>query len=167
MEYEKAAQLRDRIKAIKSLAEKQQAISVTGSERDIFAFVKDQEDSVVFALFERGGKIIWAESMSIACGGETTGEIMASFLKQHYADGAPVPKEIVVRDMPEEKEALSEWLSENRGSKVEITCPQRGEKKNACRNGHIGTALKPYKRRGSWSTGAGSGVRAPCCGYAR
>ena len=56
MEYEKAAQLRDRIKAIKSLAEKQQAISVTGSERDIFAFVKDQEDSVVFALFERGGK---------------------------------------------------------------------------------------------------------------
>lgn len=49
MEYEKAAQLRDRIKAIKSLAEKQQAISVTGSERDIFAFVKDKEDSVVFA----------------------------------------------------------------------------------------------------------------------
>ena len=109
MEYEKAAQLRDRIKAIKSLAEKQQAISVTGSERDIFAFVKDQEDSVVFALFERGGKIIWAESMSIACGGETTGEIMASFLKQHYADGAPVPKEIVVRDMPEDKEVLSEY----------------------------------------------------------
>ena len=163
MEYEKAAQLRDRIKAIKSLAEKQQAISVTGSERDIFAFVKDQEDSVVFALFERGGKIIWAESMSIACGGETTGEIMASFLKQHYADGAPVPKEIVVRDMPEEKEALSEWLSENRGSKVEITCPQRGEKKKlaemAYRNGVEAIQKARELEHRSWERGEGAMLR--------
>ena len=163
MEYEKAAQLRDRIKAIKSLAEKQQAISVTGSERDIFAFVKDQEDSVVFALFERGGKIIWAESMSIACGGETTGEIMASFLKQHYADGAPVPKEIVVRDMPEDKEALSEWLSENRGSKVEITCPQRGEKKKlaemAYRNGVEAIQKARELEHRSWERGEGAMLR--------
>ncbi len=162
MEYEKAAQLRDRIKAIKSLAEKQQAISVTGSERDIFAFVKDQ-DSVVFALFERGGKIIWAESMSIACGGETTGEIMASFLKQHYADGAPVPKEIVVRDMPEEKEALSEWLSENRGCKVEITCPQRGEKKKlaemAYRNGVEAIQKARELEHRSWERGEGAMLR--------
>ena len=163
MEYEKAAQLRDRIKAIKSLAEKQQAISVTGSERDIFAFVKDKEDSVVFALFERGGKIIWAESMSIACGGETTGEIMASFLKQHYADGAPVPKEIVVRDMPEDKEALSEWLSENRGSKVEITCPQRGEKKKlaemAYRNGVEAIQKARELEHRSWERGEGAMLR--------
>ena len=101
--------------------------------------------------------------MSIACGGETTGEIMASFLKQHYADGAPVPKEIVVRDMPEHKEVLSEWLSENRGSKVEITCPQRGEKKKlaemAYRNGVEAIQKARELEHRSWERGEGAMLR--------
>ena len=163
MEYERAAQLRDRVRAIDSLAEKQQAINVSGSERDVFAFAKDEEDAVVFALFERGGKVIWAESMSIACGGETAGEVMASFLKQYYADGVPVPKEIVVRDLPDEAEALEKWLSESRGSRVEITCSQRGEKKKltdmAYRNGLEAIQKARELEHRSWERGEGAMLR--------
>lgn len=163
MEYERAAQLRDRIRAIDSLAEKQQAINVSGSERDVFAFVKDEEDAVVFALFERGGKVIWAESMSIACGGETAGEVTASFLKQYYADGVPVPREIVVRDLPEEAETLEKWLSESRGGRVEIICPQRGEKKKltdmAYRNGLEAIQKARELEHRSWERGEGAMLR--------
>lgn len=163
MEYERAAMLRDRIAAIRSLGEKQQAISLGQSERDIFAFVRDEDDAVVFALFERGGKVIGAESMSIVCGEESPQEITASFLKQYYADGVPVPKEVVTYHMPEEKEGLEEWLSESRGSRVKIICPQRGEKKKlaemAYKNGTEAIIKARELEHRSWERGEGAMLR--------
>ncbi len=163
MEYERAAILRDRIAAVKSLGEKQQAISLGHSERDIFAFVKDDEDAVVFALFERGGKVIGAESMSISCGDESPEEITASFLKQYYADGAPVPKEVVTYHMPEEHEALENWLSESRGNRVSIICPQRGEKRKlaemAYKNGTEAIIKARELQHRNWERGEGAMLR--------
>ena len=163
MEYERAALLRDRIAAVKSLGEKQQAISLGHSERDIFAFVKDGEDAVVFALFERGGKVIGAESMTISCGDESPGEITASFLKQYYADGAPVPKEVVTYHMPEEQEALEDWLSESRGNRVSIICPQRGEKRKltemAYKNGMEAITKARELQHRNWERGEGAMLR--------
>ncbi len=163
MEYERAAMLRDRIAAIKGLGEKQQAISLGHSERDIFAFVRDDEDAVVFALFERGGKVIGAESMSIACGEESPQEITASFLKQYYADGAPVPKEVVTYHEPEERAALEEWLSGSRGSRVSIICPQRGEKRKlaemAYKNGMEAIVKARELEHRSWERGEGAMLR--------
>jgi len=163
MEYERAALLRDRIAAVKSLGEKQQAISLGHSERDIFAFVKDDEDAVMFALFERGGKVIGAESMTISCGDESPGEITASFLKQYYADGAPVPKEVVTYHMPEEQEALEDWLSESRGNRVSIICPQRGEKRKlaemACKNGMEAITKARELQHRNWERGEGAMLR--------
>ncbi|MBQ7092033.1 MAG: excinuclease ABC subunit UvrC, partial [Clostridia bacterium] len=163
MEYERAAMLRDRIAAIKNLGEKQQAISLGHSERDIFAFVKDGEDTVMFALFERGGKVIGAESMSIACGDESPEEITASFLKQYYADGAPVPKEVVTYHMPEEQKALEDWLSDSRGNKVSIICPQRGEKRKltemAYKNGIEAIVKARELQHRSWERGEGAMLR--------
>lgn len=163
MEYERAAMLRDRIAAVKNLGEKQQAISLGHSERDIFAFVKDNEDAVMFALFERGGKVIGAESMSISCGDESPEEITASFLKQYYADGAPVPKEVVTYHMPEEQEALEDWLSESRGNKVSIICPQRGEKRKlaemAYKNGIEAIVKARELQHRNWERGEGAMLR--------
>lgn len=163
MEYERAAMLRDRIAAIKGLGEKQQAISLGHSERDIFAFVRDDEDAVVFALFERGGKVIGAESMSISCGEESPQEITASFLKQYYADGAPVPKEVVTYHEPEERAALEEWLSGSRGSRVSIICPQRGEKRKlaemAYKNGMEAIVKARELEHRSWERGEGAMLR--------
>lgn len=163
MEYERAALLRDRIVAVKSLGEKQQAISLSQSERDVFAFVRDGEDAVVFALFERGGKVIGTESMSISCGEESPEEITASFLKQYYADGAPVPREIVTYHMPEEQEALENWLSQGRGSRVSIICPQRGEKRKlaemAYKNGAEAITKARELEHRAWERGEGAILR--------
>lgn len=74
MEFERAAQLRDQIQAVRSLGEKQQAISTAGAMRDVFALARDDLDAVVFALFVRGGKIVGTERLRMACGpGERAG----------------------------------------------------------------------------------------------
>lgn len=129
MEYERAAQIRDRIAAVKSLGEKQQAISTAGAVRDVFALARDDRDAVVFALFVRGGKIVGTERLRMACEEESGPEVMANFLKQYYTEGVPVPPEIVVHELPEDAKAIEAWLTELRGHKAALLCPRRGEKR--------------------------------------
>ncbi|MCE5236086.1 MAG: excinuclease ABC subunit UvrC [Clostridiaceae bacterium] len=129
MEFERAAQLRDRIAAVRILGERQQAIAPSELERDVFAFVRDEGDAVVFALLVRKGKVVGTKRIGVACGDEPAGEIMRTFLQQYYMDAGYVPREIVVRDMPEDAAALTGWLRELRGKMTSIVCPQRGEKR--------------------------------------
>ncbi len=163
MEFEKAAQIRDRIRAIESLGEKQRAISTSNTERDVFAFVGGEAGALIFALFVRGGKVVGSSQMQMRCTDETSAEVMASFLKQYYSDVGAIPKEIVVHDMPDEAKAIEAWLCEQRGSKVELIYPQRGEKRAqadlAYKNGvdamHKGQELEQR----AWERGQGALVR--------
>ncbi|MBQ3131755.1 MAG: excinuclease ABC subunit C [Clostridia bacterium] len=101
--------------------------------------------------------------MSISCGDESPEEITASFLKQYYADGAPVPKEVVTYHMPEEQEALEDWLSESRGNRVSIICPQRGEKRKlaemAYKNGIEAIVKARELQHRNWERGEGAILR--------
>lgn len=128
LEFEKAAQYRDRIEAVKHLAEKQRAMGTGDADRDVFALVRDGEDAVIHALFVRGDDIIGSAHYRMATGGESAGEITGAFLQQFYAEDMEIPREIVVLDMPENHEALTAWLREKRGRAVTIIRPQRGER---------------------------------------
>ena len=164
MEFERAAQLRDRIRAIEGLAEKQQAIAATSLvERDVFAFVREGYDALVYALFVRSGRVVGTEHMSIVCTNEPESEIMASFLQQYYLDVGYIPSEIVVLDMPENAEAIARWLRTLRNKKVEILCPQRGEKRKqaelAYQNGlDVIRKAREIQHR-EWERGEGALVR--------
>ncbi|MEG1547578.1 MAG: excinuclease ABC subunit UvrC [Clostridia bacterium] len=163
MEFERAALLRDRITSIKQLGEKQQAIAASNMERDVFAFVRDDNDAVVFALFVRGGKVIGTRCMRMSCEGEAAPAIMNSFLKQYYADSGYVPKEIVVRDMPDDADVLGAWLCELRGRKVELIRPQRGERLKqtdmAYSNGLEAIVKARELEHRSWERGEGALMR--------
>ena len=126
--FERAAMLRDRIRAIETISEKQKAITTGEDERDIFAVARRELETVVFALFMRGGKVVGAEHYAIDAADDAPEEVMASFLMQFYHE-AYIPKEIIVRDAPEGQEALVSWLSEKRGGKVNLHVPVRGDKK--------------------------------------
>ncbi len=166
MDYELAAQIRDRIAAVKGLGEKQKAISTAGTVRDVFALARDGEEAVVFALFVRGGKIVGSERLRMACGQESGGEIMAEFLKQYYAEDVPIPPEVVVHELPEDWEAIQAWLTEKRGHKAAIICPQRGEKRKqadmAYENGQDVIQKARELERRSWERG--EGALAALCG---
>ena len=130
MDFEKAAKIRDKIQAIKSISERQKIVSSPDDEQDIVAFAKDGDISCAQIFFVREGKLIGREHFIIEDIEETTsGEILATFIKQFYSRGVYIPREILLQEEIEEIEVIEEWLSSQRGLKVYIRIPQKGEKR--------------------------------------
>ena len=164
MEFERAAQLRDRIQAINALGEKQHAIAAKGVEQDVFSLSAFEGETLVFAVFVRGGKVVGTENFRIENAqeeaGEAAGETMAAFLKQYYADASALPPEILLYEPAADAEAIELWLTERRGRRVHLTVPQRGEKRSltelAARNGLDLLQKEKKLRQRAWERGEGA-----------
>lgn len=131
LDFEKAADLRDKINAIKAVSEKQKIINASKQiDEDIIAFAKLDDKAFVEVFFVRLGKIIGRENYTVDnVSGMQDCEIMSDFMKQFYAETAYIPVEILVEYEMEDFEVIKEWLSEKRGRKIDIQVPKRGEKK--------------------------------------
>lgn len=137
MQFERAAELRDCVKDIKSLMEKQNAQKGAGIERDIFGLAQDGMDAMAQVLLVRGGQMVQGQAFTLAGeGSEPRDSLMADFLKQYYED-RPVPREVLVPAC-EDMETMEGWLRQLRQGAVDLRIPERGEKKalldNAARN---------------------------------
>lgn len=129
LDFERAAYLRDRIHAIRSLADKQVVIGVNHSMSDVFAVGRLDGAVLVFALFVRDGKVIGTERFRMgALSDESDADIMAAFLKQYYAEADSIPPEILVHSEPSELPQIQSWLSAAGGRSVRLHRPQRGDK---------------------------------------
>ena len=130
LEFEHAALLRDRIKAIESLSEKQTVISTSNTRMDVFALGRLGANAIVFALFVRDGKVIGTEPYRMGAGAdEADGDVLAAFLAQYYADALSVVPEILVYQEAADMEGIEKWLSEIAGRKVILHRPERGDKR--------------------------------------
>ncbi|EMT39152.1 excinuclease ABC subunit UvrC [Thermoanaerobacter thermohydrosulfuricus] len=130
LRFEEAARIRDQIFAIERTSEKQKVVSVGEDEQDIISMARSADISCIQVFFVRDGKLSGREHYYMKnTEGMERGEIISSFIKQFY-EGAPyIPKEIITDVELDERELLSEWLSQKRGNKVFITIPVRGKKK--------------------------------------
>lgn len=129
LQFERAAALRDSIRAIERLQDKQVVISTTKNMADVFALGRLNNDVLVFALFVRDGKVIGTEKFRMgADDGESDAEILAAFLKQYYLEVASLPPEILLYSDAADMDAIALWLSERAGRKVNLHRPQRGSK---------------------------------------
>lgn len=127
--YEKAALLRDQIRDIEKVLEKQKVVAAVYEDLDVFGLAQDQKGSVVLVFQVRQGKLVGREYFPLAEGDETEPiEILESFLTQYYDGAGVIPKEILVPFNLESMAALTEWLGCQRGSKVNLRVPQKGEK---------------------------------------
>jgi excinuclease ABC subunit C len=133
MEFERAARLRDRIRALASIAQEQQINPETVEEADVFALHAEGGQACVQVFFFRAGQN-WGNRAyfpKIPQGGvdrsDEDAEVMSAFLGQFY-DDKPIPKLILVNVEPSEKELLADAFCLKAGRKVEIGRPQRGEK---------------------------------------
>ncbi|MDL2237448.1 excinuclease ABC subunit UvrC [Christensenellaceae bacterium OttesenSCG-928-K19] len=129
MNYELAANLRDRIKLIDRIREKQKAGFPNLDDKDVFALDTGKETAVVQAFLFRDGKLSYARKYYMDFDGEEKAEIMGSFLEQYYMEKSGIPKSIYVTPRPEGTALLMEWLTEKRGSNVKIMEAQRGDNK--------------------------------------
>jgi len=130
LEFERAAVLRDRIKAVEKVAEEQR-ITVDAnpiSDMDVIAMAQGNNESWVEVFFIRRGKLIGRDHFFME-GTQDDGEelVLGQFIKQFYQTAAlVVPPRIVVQKMPEDEETITEWLRQVRGGAVRLSCPQRG-----------------------------------------
>lgn len=129
LQFEKAANLRDKINAVESIMEKQKIFTGNFEEEDFIHIYSDEKDTCVQVFFIREGKIMGREHFMLEnTANEEKEEIVAEFIKNFYGGTAYVPKNIYVPAIMDE-ELLEQWLGMKRGSKVLIKLPKKGEKK--------------------------------------
>lgn len=129
MEYEKAAEVRDRIFAIERVVEKQKVSNISENNIDVIGLYKNEVSCVVEIFFVRGSKMIGREHYFFEeLKDMEEEEIVSGFIKQYYMDKKDLPNKIMLRYNLEEKEALEKWLSNMASRKVELKSPQKGEK---------------------------------------
>jgi excinuclease ABC subunit C len=136
MDFEAAAKLRDRYRAVENVNQHQKVVSSDERSQDVIATACQGLRCTVVVMSIRYGKLISsrAHSLSLAEGmeaAETEAELYSAFLTRHYREIAPddLPEEVLVQYLPADAELLSEWLSERRGKKVRILQPEAGEKR--------------------------------------
>ena len=131
LQFEKAARLRDQLQGIETLIERQKVVSTNQTDQDIIALVNDQGKSAVQMFFIRNGKLIGQEHFLLDGmeGEEGIEYATAEFVKQYYQEAAYVPQEIVLPAHVEETVIIEQWLRQKKGTKVTLTVPERGEKK--------------------------------------
>jgi len=130
LDFELAAKYRDQINSLKLLHEKQKIVSTTNIiDQDIIGMARGIEEVCIQIFFIRGGKIVGREHFILDdIFEDDRKEILSSFIKQFYIGASYVPKEIIIEEEFQDIEIITKWLSEKKGSKVNILVPKRGEK---------------------------------------
>ncbi len=131
LEYEKAAALRDKIMALRSVSQKQKMDNMSLQEADVIAFVRAFSECLVQVFFIRNGRMTGRENYTMMIPKEQSrSEVMTAFVTQFYSGTAYVPKEIILQEplTEEEQPLLEHYLANRRGSKVAVTVPVKGEK---------------------------------------
>jgi len=129
--FEEAAQLRDALRTVQTLAERQQKLATPQtSDRDVFGLKVGPSGGVVQVFAMRGGRVVERVELGIEAGAVAGGDadIMSAVIGPFYERRVP-PPEI---DLPvgiEDDEAMGQWLSERAGRKVRLLVPQRGDRK--------------------------------------
>ncbi|MCR5566070.1 MAG: excinuclease ABC subunit UvrC [Clostridiales bacterium] len=130
MRYEKAAKIRDKIKDVEGLMERQIALRTDRSEQDLIALAQDGLDAMVQILYVRGGRMVGGDHFALPReGGEDPGEVIASFMTQYYEQAGLIPRNVLCQTLPDgAAEQLEAWLREKKGAAVTVATPRRGEK---------------------------------------
>ena len=130
LHFERAALLRDQIKAIEAVIEGQRIAIKLQGEKDVIGLAQNKEQAYVEIFSIRNSKLIGQDYFIMeGIQGEPPGQIMTSFVKQYYASASYIPPLILLQHPVDEPEVLSEWLGQQRRGRVELQVPQRGAKK--------------------------------------
>jgi len=124
--FEEAAGLRDQIQSIEQTVEKQKIISFKPVDQDVICCYREGGFVEIHVMFVRQGKLIEGQSFSLSSQELPDAEILSSFVKQFYAEGRLIPREILLPLEIEDCDAITEWLTEQRGRKVTVKMPKRG-----------------------------------------
>jgi excinuclease ABC subunit C len=155
-EYERAARLRDDIRALERALEKQAVVLSDGTDCDVIALAEDPLEAAVQVFYVRDGRIRGQRGWVLDKVEDVTdGELVEHFLGQFYLD-AGMPREVLVPALPPDPAVVTQWLSTRRGGPVQLRVPQRGDKKalleTVARNAGETLALHKLRRASDLTT---------------
>lgn len=128
-EYEKAADIRDKINSLKIISQKQKMVTDQSVDQDVLAVAKNNTDACVEVFFVRGGKLLGRESFIFEGKSDMLEEeLLQSFIVQFYNRVASMPPRILLQHELEENELIEEWIERKCQQKVKLIVPKRGEK---------------------------------------
>lgn len=131
LEFEKAAEIRDKLEQLKAISAKQKVVSEDFEDRDVIATVYEGKDSACSIFNIRNGKLVGKKQLHLSVEmNEEIEEINTSAIKFYYNELVEVPNEILLETTPKDEKPLIEWLNQKAGHKVKFIIPQRGNLKS-------------------------------------
>jgi excinuclease ABC subunit C len=130
MRFEKAAAVRDQLKAIHNIIERQRVVFAADYlDSDVLAMARSDGEACVQVFFIRGGKLIGREYFILEGTEDTSdNEVLEQFITQFYTEAANVPQQVMLPQELEEARIISQWLRSKRGGeKVEFFVPNEGQ----------------------------------------
>ncbi len=132
LQFERAALLRDQIRAATQIVQRQKVVSGSQEDEDVIAFAQDPRtgEACVQVFFIRRGKLIGRENFVLeGVESDANGEMMAAFVKQFYDEAAFVPPSILLQKDLDERTIIEQWLRGRRGGeRVTLAVPTAGPK---------------------------------------
>lgn len=130
MEYERAAQVRDQLKAIERTVERQMVSTTRKEDVDIFGMARESDQACVQVFFVRGTQMIGRDTFMLeGVRDEPDSAVLTNFLLQYYEGAQYIPKLVAIPAEADDRDTMEELLTEKRGSLVEVRVPERGEKR--------------------------------------
>ena len=130
LRFERAAKIRDQIEYIEHVIEKQKIVSTDFVDQDVIGFHRQDHTFIVHPLFIRGGKLLGGKGFTFPSKGLPDEEVLSSFLHQYYHEGKFIPEQILIPKAIPEQSLIEEWLTDQKGKRVRIFVPMKGEKKH-------------------------------------
>ena len=128
-EFEMATKYRDQLENVRKAIERQQMVSNENEEMDVIGFVEDDLEAAFQVFFVRRGRVTGRKGFIVdKIENLSTPELLARFIERLYTENE-IPKQVLVPAEPDEQRLIEEWTSKQRGSRVTVRVPRRGEKR--------------------------------------
>jgi excinuclease ABC subunit C len=149
LEFERAAELRDQLRAIEQVLAKQNIVSARREDQDVVALARDGNRGRAIVLEIREGKLLGQHSLALGgVADRTDAEVLVAFLKQYYREAGFIPPEVLLpTPLGAEQDLITEWLGLRRGARVRLHVPRRGHRRELVRMAEKNAALAREQMR--------------------